>query len=339
MSQTTNRLSLPFIQSAQAQKHVTHNEALAVLDVLVQPVALDADRNIPPETPSEGDMHIVATGGAGAWTGEDGSLAVFSNGGWMFIQPGEGWTVQVLALDSALVFDSAGWTVPPAQAATTLGINATADAINRLTVAAAGTLLTHEGAGHRLSVNKAAPADTASLLFQTGFSGRAEMGTAGTDNFAVKVSSDGAVWKDAVVVDAATAVPSHPALPCFSATSAGTWREVTSTHEDLPFDVVTLNQGGRYNPVTGGFTAPVAGIYAFLINGFLGGTTNGRVCFALDGATQVDQMQVLVGAVPLSFTAIFRLAAGQVVTCRTGNSNTMLRYYQAHTAFSGWKIA
>lgn len=339
MSQTTHRLSLPFIQSAQAQKHVTHNEALAVLDALVQPVALDADRNMPPQTPSEGDMHIVAAGGAGAWTGQDGSLAVFSNGGWMFIRPGEGWTVQVLALDTALVFDSASWTVPPAQAVTTLGINATADAINRLTVAADATLLTHDGAGHRLSVNKAAPADTASLLFQTGFSGRAEMGTTGSDDFSVKVSGDGAVWREAMVVDAATAVPSYPALPCFSATSTGLWREVTATHEDLPFDVVTFNQGGHYNPLTGGFTAPVAGIYGFLINGFLGGTTNGRVSFGVDAVTQVDQMQVLQGAMPLSFTAIFKLNAGQVVTCRTGNNNTMLRYYQAHTAFSGWKIA
>ncbi len=339
MSQTTNRLSLPLIQSAQAQKHVTHNEALAVLDALVQPVAIDADRNTPPEAPSEGDLHIVAAGGSGDWSGEDGSLAVLSNGGWVFLRPGQGWTVRVLSLNSELVFDGAGWAVPSAENALILGVNATADAINRLTVAAEGTLLTHEGAGHRLTVNKAAPADTASLLFQTGFSGRAEMGTAGTDNFAVKVSSDGTVWKNAMVLDAATAVPSYPAMPCFSATSTGLWREVTTVNQDLVFDTVTLNQGGHYNPATSGFTAPVAGIYAFLINGFLGSATNGRVCFGVDGATQADQMQVLQGAVPLSFTAIFSLVKGQVVTCRTGNSNTMLRYYQAHTAFSGWKIA
>jgi len=98
MSQTTNRLSLPLIQSAQAHKHVTHNEALAVLDALVQPVAIDADRNTRPEVHSEGDMHIVAAGGSGDRSGEDGSLVVLSNGGWVFLRPGQGWTVRALSL-------------------------------------------------------------------------------------------------------------------------------------------------------------------------------------------------------------------------------------------------
>ncbi len=35
MSDNSPRLDLPDIQAAQAQKHVTHNEALRVLDVLV----------------------------------------------------------------------------------------------------------------------------------------------------------------------------------------------------------------------------------------------------------------------------------------------------------------
>ena len=63
-------------------------------------------------------------------------------------------------------------TAPPAPVM--LGINATADATNRLTVSAPATLLTHEGAGHQLKINKALPADTASLLFQSGWQGRAE---------------------------------------------------------------------------------------------------------------------------------------------------------------------
>ena len=36
MSQSSARLTLPFIQAAQAQKHVTHNEAVRALDMLVQ---------------------------------------------------------------------------------------------------------------------------------------------------------------------------------------------------------------------------------------------------------------------------------------------------------------
>ena len=75
-----------------------------------------------------------------------------------------------------------------------LGVNAVYDGTNRVSVAADATLLNHDGAGHQLKLNKSGASDTASLLFQTGFSGRAEMGLAGTDDFAVKVSADGATW-------------------------------------------------------------------------------------------------------------------------------------------------
>ena len=71
-------------------------------------------------------------------------------------------------------------------------------------MASEATLLTHDGAGHQVKINKAAVADTASLLFQTNWSGRAEMGTAGGDDFAVKVSADGAAWQTGLSVEAAT---------------------------------------------------------------------------------------------------------------------------------------
>jgi hypothetical protein len=92
----------------------------------------------------------------------------------------------------------------------TVGIGATADATNRLAVAAPATLLTHAGAGHQLKLNKAAPGDTASLLFQTGWSGRAEMGTAGNDSLSIRVSADGAAWATALTVAAAGARVAMP---------------------------------------------------------------------------------------------------------------------------------
>ncbi len=79
-----------------------------------------------------------------------------------------------------------------------LGLGTSADAQNPLAVAGPATLLTHDGAGHQVKVNKAAPGDTASLLFQTNWSGRAEMGTAGTDAFSIKVSPDGSNWSTAL---------------------------------------------------------------------------------------------------------------------------------------------
>ncbi|TFL17094.1 DUF2793 domain-containing protein [Jannaschia formosa] len=217
MSQSTPLLDLPLIQEAQAQKHVTHNEAVVALDALVQPVALDADRAAPPAAPAEGDRHLVAGPATGAWAGREGALALFSNGGWDFRSPRAGWRVHVLALGADLVFDGAAWARPGR-----LGVNAEADATNRLAVSAPATLLTHEGAGHQVKVNKAAAPDTASLLFQTGWSGRAEMGLSGSDAFSVKVSADGAAWETGLAIDPATGRVDVPA-------SHGSWTPVLGT--------------------------------------------------------------------------------------------------------------
>ena len=55
-----------------------------------------------------------------------------------------------------------------------------------------------------VTVNKAASADTGWLVYQTEFSGRAEMGLTGDDDFHIKVSPDGTTWHEALVVDGAT---------------------------------------------------------------------------------------------------------------------------------------
>ena len=93
-----------------------------------------------------------------------------------------------------------------------LGINTVADEVNRLAVASEASLFSHDGAGHQVKVNKAAASDTASLLFQTGWSGRAEMGTTGTDAFALKVSADGVVWRTALEADPATGIVTGEAV-------------------------------------------------------------------------------------------------------------------------------
>ena len=203
MSDTSPILSLPYIQPSQAQKHVTHNEAIRILDLLVQLVVADADRTEAPATPATGDRHIVALGASGSWAGRDGQIAVWDTTGWLFYEPLSGWRADVLATGSALRFDGAAWadTGPDFQNLDLLGVATTADANNRLAVASTATLLSHAGSGHQLKINKAASLDTASLLFQTGFSGRAEMGTAGDDSFSIKTSADGSTWNDALRID------------------------------------------------------------------------------------------------------------------------------------------
>ena len=208
-------LALPYIMPAQAQKHVTHNEAVRMLDALVQLAVLDRDLATPPGSPQHGDRYIVAADATGDWSGHDGEIAAWQDGAWSFFAPRAGW-VAWLADDARLVaFDGADWVAAgmDATGAATFGINAVADGTNRLTIAAPATLLNHEGAGHQLKINKLAPGDTASLLFQTNFSGRAEMGTAGDDDFRFKVSPDGAQWIEAIAIDRATGAVSLPHTP------------------------------------------------------------------------------------------------------------------------------
>ncbi|MFO1201058.1 MAG: DUF2793 domain-containing protein [Tabrizicola sp.] len=206
MPDETTILSLPLILPAQAQKHVTHNEALVKLDLMVQLAVINRTLTSPPALPTIGDRHIVATGATGAWVGQAGRIALFTQAGWQFTQPLNGWQAYVMAESQMAFYNGLTWIALSDGPFTVgrLGVSATPDATNRLAVSSPATLLNHAGAGHQLKLNKAVAGDTASLLFQTGFSGRAEMGTAGTDDFSVKVSADGSSWSVALVSDAAT---------------------------------------------------------------------------------------------------------------------------------------
>jgi hypothetical protein len=204
MSDTSHILGLPYIQPAQAQKHVTHNEALRVLDALVQLSVEDRDQTAPPATPTSGD-----------WTGQDGSIAVYENAAWAFYAPQNGWQAVVRAEGTTLIFNGLDWVGSAIDALALqnvngVGINTTADDVNRLAVSADATLLSHNGSDHRVVVNKDAPTDTASLLFQTGYSGRAEMGTAGGDDFSIKVSNDSMSWNTSLTLDGATGRAEFP---------------------------------------------------------------------------------------------------------------------------------
>lgn len=109
MSDTTAHLALPFIMAAQAQKHVTHNEALRLLDGIVQLAVLDRDLTAPPASPAEGARYIVASGATGLWAGWDGSVALWVDGAWVRLIPGQGWTAWVLDESQALVRVGSSW--------------------------------------------------------------------------------------------------------------------------------------------------------------------------------------------------------------------------------------
>jgi hypothetical protein len=207
----THRLSLPLLAAGQAQKHVTLNESLVMLDDVVQLSVEDASLASPPPAPVDGARYIVASPSGGAWSGRDGWLACRDGGSWRFHATETGWQAWDKAAGRMLVrTGGGGWTEsglasPGAvQQVGRLAVNASPDPAHRLTLTGASSRFAHDGGDHRLYVDKASTGDTASIILQSASAGRAEIGLAGSDDLQIKVSANGAAWTDALSIAAAT---------------------------------------------------------------------------------------------------------------------------------------
>ena len=111
MSDTTTHLGLPYLLAAQAQKHVTHNEALRLLDAMVQLSVLDRTRTTPTASPADGNRHLVASGATGLWAGWDLNIAFWVDGAWTRLVPRTGWLSWVAAEGIFLVWTGSAWEV------------------------------------------------------------------------------------------------------------------------------------------------------------------------------------------------------------------------------------
>ena len=109
MPDTSTHLSLPYIQPSQAQKHVTHNEAVQLLDALVQLAVIDRSLTAPPALPQDGDRYIVAVGATGDWAGWDLNIVYRIGGAWLRLMPRTGWMVWVADEARHLVWDGNSW--------------------------------------------------------------------------------------------------------------------------------------------------------------------------------------------------------------------------------------
>lgn len=211
------RLGLPYLAAGQMQKHVTLNETLTRLDSLVQTVVVSQTLSAPPADPADGDLFILPDGFSGApWSGfAAGDLVRAENGGWARVPAPDGLLALVSDSDFFVVRDGGGWVtlgaclgaVGPLQR---LGVGTTADAANPFAAKlnkALWTALEAASGGDgdlRLTLNKEGAADVLSLLFQSGYGGRAELGLIGGDDLTLKVSPDGGTWREAFSVERAT---------------------------------------------------------------------------------------------------------------------------------------
>ncbi|MEN5168384.1 DUF2793 domain-containing protein [Brevundimonas pondensis] len=209
------RLGLPYLAAGQLQKHVTLNEALTRLDALTQTAVVSRTRAAQPATPADGALYILPASATGAsWAGRPaGSLMRAEAGGWLEVEAPDGLLAVVLDSQEVLVRRAGTWAplagepVAALQNLTRLGVNTEADAANVVAARlnkALWTALESESGGDgdlRFTFNKQGAPDVLSLLFQSGWGGRAELGLIGDDDLRLKVSADGGSWRDVFAVD------------------------------------------------------------------------------------------------------------------------------------------
>lgn len=213
MTDTSPRIGLAYVLPSQAQKHVTVNESLRRLDAMVQCAVQSATLSAEPTSPQEGDAYILPAAPTGtAWSAMiPGRIAVFQDGVFTQIAPAAGFLAYVRDSGRFMLFNGAGWAAIPLSAnnVPVFGVNTAGDAVNRLAVKADAELLSHDdvtpGSGDaRKIVSKAAATQTASLMLQTNFSTRAEIGLLGNDDLSIKVSANGSSFTDVLRAEAAT---------------------------------------------------------------------------------------------------------------------------------------
>jgi hypothetical protein len=103
---TTDRLLLPLLAAGQAQKDVTHNEALLALDGLVALAAVSRSAAGPPSGPGPGEVQIVAATATVAWGAAAGTVMQWLGSGWQPRVPVDGQLAFVA--DEAIMLVHAG---------------------------------------------------------------------------------------------------------------------------------------------------------------------------------------------------------------------------------------
>lgn len=107
----TPRLGLPFLAAGQAQKELTHNEALTLTDAAICPAVQAVGVNVPPANPVLGQCWIVGAAPSGAWTGRAQALATWTSGGWRFVPAVDGLQAWVLSDRVWAVRDEGAWRI------------------------------------------------------------------------------------------------------------------------------------------------------------------------------------------------------------------------------------
>lgn len=107
--ETTERLGLPLLAPGQAQKELTHNEALQLIEILLAGAIEEPARNAPPSGPVPGSCYLVGSIPTGIWTQYAGHLAAFTSAGWRFVPPAQGMVALVKSSGLTVSYVGSAW--------------------------------------------------------------------------------------------------------------------------------------------------------------------------------------------------------------------------------------
>lgn len=214
----TAQMNLPYIVASQAQKEVTHNEALNVLDVLAQLSVLSATTATPPGSPAEGDSYIVPASPTGAWAGQAGKVAAYYTG-WIFHTPREGWLAYVRDTDKTFIHNGTAWAAYrrflPAGSAAAPALTADADTDTGLSFPSADTISISTGGVERAQI-------TGTGLFGVNITPTARLHVNNTtNNIAASIASNEAS-KNGLLVNISSTSYASDQLSLTNSTTAGT---------------------------------------------------------------------------------------------------------------------
>lgn len=104
---TTSNFAFPLLFAGQAQKELSINHALTLIDSMLTP-SVSASLSTPPAGANEGDCFRISASPTDDWSGHEGEIAIQIGGAWQFIYPKSGMTVFDKAAGSLLHYNS-GW--------------------------------------------------------------------------------------------------------------------------------------------------------------------------------------------------------------------------------------
>ena len=188
---TTNNLGITLVEQSQSQKEVTVNDAVKLIDAILNTGVIDKDLTAPPGSPATGDVYIPATGATGAWAGKDNQIAWY-DASWRFLVPKEGLTLWVKDEDKLYSYSGIAW-VSTIEALSTpqfarIGLGTAPHATHIINLFGPSALI-NGSAGFFLQMNKANAAQNLEFIFQQGFVTYAELGLLGDNELTLKTTA------------------------------------------------------------------------------------------------------------------------------------------------------